>query len=126
MASIVPSLSPAGSTMVRPCQLWTVSMSGIRTPSLLLDSGWGWVGVGRLGPEVLSRRPTIFCLAVAAQAARRRGVELLGGGGCAVGRSPVAVLEGRRLGGLAGLLGELGPALLGLGGGSLPVALHGL
>src|SRR5512132_948032 len=28
MASIVPSLSPAGSTMVRPCQLWTVSILG--------------------------------------------------------------------------------------------------
>src|SRR5215211_6388648 len=28
VASIVPSLSPAGSTMVRPCQVWAVSMLG--------------------------------------------------------------------------------------------------
>src|SRR4029450_7642648 len=59
MASIVPSLSPAGSTMVRPCQAWTVSIlgAGMQLPFLWRAmAGWLWRTSG-LGEAVRYRSP---------------------------------------------------------------------
>src|SRR5215213_7345185 len=56
MASIVPSLSPAGSTTVRPCQAWAVSMvgAGMNFPSSrAMDGRWR---TGRPGPVGTSSR----------------------------------------------------------------------
>src|SRR6266536_3624457 len=74
---------------------------------------------GRLGSGVLPRRPVPFpsSAGIAARSARPLRPELVGRAG--VRRR---VVSGRRLGGLL----RLGPALLGLGGGALPIALHRL
>src|SRR5215203_7218003 len=103
MASIVPSLSPAGSTMVRPCQLRAVSMlGGMQLPFCGVRWVVGW-RTGRLDPVSCRGVPSSGRLAVATQPSGPLGRELLGGG-LGVDRSSVSVIGG----GLPGLLLELG------------------
>src|SRR5215217_9334282 len=95
MASIVPSLSPAGSTMVRPCQLWTVSMLGadMHVPFLVIASLWlvGGRDASARCPVEASRR--LDGLAVPAQPGGPLGRELLGGG-LGVDRRAVTLIGG--------------------------------
>src|SRR5215204_44186 len=132
MDSMLPSLSPSASTMIRSCQARTVSRSGMSC-SLLVDLVMsGLVAAGRRASAV-QRRPTDFWLAAPAGtgALPAAGVVQVGRagplGGRVLGGPTVAVeLVGLSLGGRGlGLLAQLGTALLGLAGHPVPVPLHG-
>src|ERR671914_285837 len=131
MDSMVPILSPSGSTMVAPCQLRTVSMSGIVHPLLACGRSAGcgsWLAGGARPCARRSPGPILSAAAPTAPA----GVELLGGGGVDVGAAALALIGlglvvavGRSgLGRGPCLVAELGAALLGPAGGLVPVALH--
>src|SRR5215218_57659 len=142
MDSMVPILSPSASTRVAPCQLRTVSMSGMVHPVLAVlavlavccgSSCWcagGWGGRGSAAVRQALPRADPVSAAASAGAA---GTELLGGarvdeGAAALGLIAPGALVAVGRGGLGRgpcLVAQLGAALLGPAGGMVPVALHG-
>src|SRR5215211_4108075 len=127
MASMVPILSPSGSTMVWPCQLRTVSRSGMCIVLLVC----GRLG-GRGSAAVRQALPRADPVSAAAPAGAA-GTELLGGarvdeGATALGLVAPGALVAVGRGGLGRgpcLVAQLGAALLGPAGGLVPIALHG-
>src|SRR5215212_9501549 len=131
MDSMVPILSPSRSTMVAPCQLRTVSMSGMCILSLLFVVG-RLAGVREVGTAVRQALPRADPVSAAAPTGPT-GTELLGGarvddGAAALGLIAPGALVAVGRGGLGRgpcLVAQLGAALLGPAGGLVPVALHG-
>src|SRR5215218_5262360 len=132
MDSMVPILSPSVSTMVAPCQLRTVSRSGMCILlSLLL---WLVAAVGRPGCATMRQALPRADPVSAAASVGAAGTELLGGarvddGAAALGLVGLGVLVAVGRGGRGrspSLLAKFGATLLGPAGGSVPVALHGL
>src|SRR5215213_5244200 len=133
MDSTVPILAPSASTMVAPCQLRTVSRSGMCILlSLLLwlvAGGWGGRGSATMRQALPRADPVSAAASVGAA-----GTELLGGarvddGAAALGLVGLDVLVAVGRGGRGrspSLLAKFGATLLGPAGGSAPVALHGL
>src|SRR5918992_2890687 len=136
MDSMVPTLSPSASTMVAPCQLRTVSMSGMVHPLLGVCCGsscW-WGGGGAAGGARLYAGRSPGPILSAAAPTGPAGTELLGGAWVDEGAAALGLIApGARVavgrGGLGGRdpcpVAQLGATLLGPAGRLVPVPLHG-